>query len=183
MMKREAYRHAVNKVDDEVEQLAKMITEAKKIPIVIGGGHNNTYPLIKGTAKGWHKAGMIALAQINCINVWTLLEDAAHTAATAAEDLAKDFERIVKTASTSSKSTRAGSPSQCKGCMPIPVIGRALLFVGKNVVGFANLLELFLRGFVSRVPVRGGNPAPGELAVGFLQFLPGKPPLSTPSTS
>jgi formiminoglutamase len=59
----------VNKVDDEVEQLAKMITEAKKIPIVIGGGHNNTYPLIKGTAKGWHKAGVIPLAQINCINL------------------------------------------------------------------------------------------------------------------
>src|SRR5574339_512866 len=44
----EAYRHAVNTVDNEVEQLVKMITETKKIPIVIGGGHNNTYPLIKG---------------------------------------------------------------------------------------------------------------------------------------
>ena len=65
----EAYRHAVNKVDDEVEQLAKMIAEAKKIPLVIGGGHNNSYPLIKGTAKGWHKAGVIPLAQINCINL------------------------------------------------------------------------------------------------------------------
>ena len=65
----EAYRHAVNTVDDEVEQLAKMITEQKKIPIVIGGGHNNTYPLIKGAAKGWHKAGVLPLAQINCINL------------------------------------------------------------------------------------------------------------------
>jgi formiminoglutamase len=36
---------------------------------VIGGGHNNSYPLIKGTAKGWHKAGVIPLAQINCINL------------------------------------------------------------------------------------------------------------------
>jgi formiminoglutamase len=67
--KLEAYRHAVNTIDDEVEQLAKMITEAKKIPIVIGGGHNNAYPLIKGAAKGWHKAGAIPLAQINCINL------------------------------------------------------------------------------------------------------------------
>ena len=65
----EAYRHAVNKVDDEVEQLAKMIAETKKIPLVIGGGHNNSYPLIKGTAKGWHKAGVLQLAQINCINL------------------------------------------------------------------------------------------------------------------
>jgi formiminoglutamase len=67
--KLEAYRHAVNKIDDEVEHLAKLITESKKIPIVIGGGHNNSYPLIKGAAKGWHKAEVIPLAQINCINL------------------------------------------------------------------------------------------------------------------
>ncbi len=67
--KTEAYRHAVNTVDNEVEHLAKIITELKKIPIVIGGGHNNSYPLIKGAAKGWHKAGVIPLAQINCINL------------------------------------------------------------------------------------------------------------------
>src|SRR5688500_7551337 len=65
----EAYRHAVNTIDDEVEQLAKIITETKKIPIVVGGGHNNSYPLIKGAAKGWHKAGVLQLAQINCINL------------------------------------------------------------------------------------------------------------------
>lgn len=65
----EAYRHAVNMIDEEVEQLAKLITCAKKIPIAIGGGHNNSYPLIKGAAKGWHKAGIIPLAQINCINL------------------------------------------------------------------------------------------------------------------
>jgi len=65
----EAYRHAVNSIDDEVEHLVKIITEAKKIPVVIGGGHNNSYPLIKGAAKGWHKAGVLPLAQINCINL------------------------------------------------------------------------------------------------------------------
>ena len=65
----EAYRHALNTVDDEVENLVKIITEAKKIPIVIGGGHNNSYPLIKGAAKGWYKAGVLQLAQINCINL------------------------------------------------------------------------------------------------------------------
>lgn len=65
----EAYRHAVNTVDDEVEHLVKIITAAKKIPIAIGGGHNNSYPLIKGAAKGWHKAGLLPLAQINCINL------------------------------------------------------------------------------------------------------------------
>ena len=65
----EAYRHAVNTIDEEVEHLAKLITGANKIPVVIGGGHNNSYPLIKGAAKGWHKAGAIPLAQINCINL------------------------------------------------------------------------------------------------------------------
>jgi formiminoglutamase len=65
----EAYRHAVNTVDNEVEQLAKLITGQKKIPLVIGGGHNNSYPLIKGSAKGWHKAGVIPMAQINCVNL------------------------------------------------------------------------------------------------------------------
>jgi formiminoglutamase len=67
--KLEAYRHAVNTIDDEVEALIKLITSLKKIPIVIGGGHNNSYPLIKGAAKGWHKAGVLQLAQINCINL------------------------------------------------------------------------------------------------------------------
>lgn len=65
----EAYRHAVNTIDDEVEKLTKIITAAKKIPIVVGGGHNNSYPLLKGAAKGWFKAGSIPLAQINCINL------------------------------------------------------------------------------------------------------------------
>ena len=67
--KTDAYRHAVITIDEEVEQLAKIITESGKIPIAIGGGHNNAYPLIKGTAKGLHKAGRIPLAQINCINL------------------------------------------------------------------------------------------------------------------
>ena len=67
--KLEAYRHAVNGIDEEVEMLVKMITSSGRIPIVIGGGHNNAYPLIKGCAKGLHKAGRIPLAQINCINL------------------------------------------------------------------------------------------------------------------
>lgn len=64
-----AYRHAVNTIDNEVEELVKIITQYRKIPIVIGGGHNNAYPAIKGAAKGLHKAEMIPLAQINCINL------------------------------------------------------------------------------------------------------------------
>lgn len=65
----EAYRHAVITIDDEVESLIKIITSFNKIPIVIGGGHNNAYPLIKGSAKGLSKAGLIPMAQINAINL------------------------------------------------------------------------------------------------------------------
>jgi formiminoglutamase len=65
----DAYRHALNTVDDEVEHLVRMITATGRIPIVIGGGHNNAYPLIKGAAKGWHQFGSLPLAQINCINL------------------------------------------------------------------------------------------------------------------
>ncbi len=65
----EAYRHAVVQIDEEVENLAKHISSAGKIPIVIGGGHNNAYPLIKGTAKGLFRRGKLPLAQINAINL------------------------------------------------------------------------------------------------------------------
>ena len=65
----DAYRHAVNMIDEEVEELAKTITGCNKIPLAIGGGHNNAYPLIKGTAKGLLKTERVPLAQINCINL------------------------------------------------------------------------------------------------------------------
>lgn len=67
----EAYRHAVNVIDEEVENLIKMITQYRKIPVIIGGGHNNAYPAIKGAAKGLYKADLLQLAQINCINLDT----------------------------------------------------------------------------------------------------------------
>ncbi|MDE3236770.1 MAG: arginase family protein [Bacteroidota bacterium] len=67
--KLQAFRHAVNTIDDEVEQLVHIITQNKKLPLVIGGGHNNAYPCIKGAAKGWHKAGVLEIAQINAINL------------------------------------------------------------------------------------------------------------------
>ncbi len=64
-----AYRHAVTIVDAAVEQLMHLITQNKKMPIVIGGGHNNAYPCIRGAAKGWHKAGVLEIAEINAINL------------------------------------------------------------------------------------------------------------------
>ena len=67
----DAYRHAVSAIDEEVETMMKTIAASGKIPIVIGGGHNNSYPLIKGVSKGLHKAELLPLAQINCINLDT----------------------------------------------------------------------------------------------------------------
>jgi formiminoglutamase len=65
----EAYRHAVNTIDEEVENLIKVVCSVKKIPVIVGGGHNNSYPIIKGAAKGLYKADMLPLAQINVINL------------------------------------------------------------------------------------------------------------------
>jgi len=65
----QAYRHAVNAIDEEVEQLIHIITQNKKLPLVIGGGQNNAYPCICGAAKGWYKAGVLPLAKINAINL------------------------------------------------------------------------------------------------------------------
>jgi Arginase/agmatinase/formimionoglutamate hydrolase, arginase family len=64
-----AWRHAVVTIDDAVEELVRVIALHGKIPVVIGGGHNNAYPLIKGVAKGLYKAEQLPLAQINCINL------------------------------------------------------------------------------------------------------------------
>jgi formiminoglutamase len=64
-----AYRHAVNTIDEEVETLMKIITTAGKFPIVIGGGHNNAYPLLKGVSKGLFKNNEVPLAQLNAINL------------------------------------------------------------------------------------------------------------------
>lgn len=65
----EALRHAVNQIDEEVESLVKLLVAEEKTPIVIGGGHNNAYPLLKGSAKGLHAAQIIPLPQINAINL------------------------------------------------------------------------------------------------------------------
>lgn len=64
-----AYRSLVSRMDDSVEELVKIISQNQKIPIIIGGGHNNAYPAIKGAAKGLYKAEQIPLAQINCVNL------------------------------------------------------------------------------------------------------------------
>lgn len=43
-------RNLVSQIDKEVSHLVSVIVKNGKIPIVIGGGHNNSYGIIKGTA-------------------------------------------------------------------------------------------------------------------------------------
>ncbi|WP_447637213.1 formimidoylglutamase [Flavobacterium microcysteis] len=52
---------AVEKIDKEVSHIIFNIVKAGKIPIIIGGGHNNAYGNIKGTALAKGKA-------INAVN-------------------------------------------------------------------------------------------------------------------
>jgi formiminoglutamase len=45
----------VEKIDEKVNFLVEKIVSAEKIPIIIGGGHNNAYGNIKGTSKAIKK--------------------------------------------------------------------------------------------------------------------------------
>ena len=53
--------------------------------------------------------------------------------------------------------------------MAVSIVGRALLRIGKNAVGFRRFLELLLRRMVARIAVR--MILHRQLAVGALQFL------------
>ena len=50
-----------SQIDHKVSIVVKSITEANKIPIIIGGGHNNSYGNLKGASEGLN-------SKINCIN-------------------------------------------------------------------------------------------------------------------
>lgn len=54
-------RNLVSEIDKRVTDVISKIIEAKKIPIIVGGGHNNSYPIIKGCSLALHK-------KINVIN-------------------------------------------------------------------------------------------------------------------
>ncbi len=49
-------RKLVSKIDDNVTFLVSQIVSAGKIPIIIGGGHNNAYGNIKGTSLALKKS-------------------------------------------------------------------------------------------------------------------------------
>jgi len=61
MEERQQLSKAVEKIDKDVSHIIFTIVKAGKIPIIIGGGHNNSYGNIKGTALAKGKS-------INAIN-------------------------------------------------------------------------------------------------------------------
>ena len=52
----------VSEIDKQVANLVEIIVAAGKIPIAIGGGHNNAYGMLKGTSKALGK-------KVNAINI------------------------------------------------------------------------------------------------------------------
>jgi formiminoglutamase len=52
---RKKLNELVNQIDKDLAHIISCIIKANKIPIVIGGGHNNAYGNIKGTALGLGK--------------------------------------------------------------------------------------------------------------------------------
>ncbi len=52
---RKRLNQLVNKIDKEVSHIVCKIVKAGKIPIIIGGGHNNAYGNIKGSALAFGK--------------------------------------------------------------------------------------------------------------------------------
>lgn len=57
----ESLGELVSEIDKKVAPVIEQIIAAGKFPIVIGGGHNNSYGNLKGASKGLKK-------KINCIN-------------------------------------------------------------------------------------------------------------------
>lgn len=55
-------RGEVEEIDEAVSELISKIVAQNKIPIVIGGGHNNAYPILKGVSLAKNQA-------INAINL------------------------------------------------------------------------------------------------------------------
>ncbi len=55
-------RELVQTIDEQVTEVLKIVFQAGKIPIIIGGGHNNSYPNIKAASLGLQQ-------KINCVNL------------------------------------------------------------------------------------------------------------------
>jgi formiminoglutamase len=61
-------RTIVSLIDDYVTPVIEMIINSGKEAIVIGGGHNNAYPCIKGTVNALKKSGRLQSKGIHVLN-------------------------------------------------------------------------------------------------------------------
>jgi formiminoglutamase len=64
----EKLRKLVEFIDARVIENVELIVACGKIPIVIGGGHNNSYPIIKAVNEALRKSGRIKRKGINVVN-------------------------------------------------------------------------------------------------------------------
>ncbi len=58
----EQLRDLVNNIDDRVTAILKLIFNAGKIPIIIGGGHNNCYPILRALSQQFNQS-------VNVVNI------------------------------------------------------------------------------------------------------------------
>src|SRR6266566_590012 len=93
-----------------------------------------------------------------------------NSAATAAEDLPENIERIVESAAKAAPAVR-------KRGVSVPIVGSPLISVDQDVVGLAQFLKFFLGVRIIRILVR--MELDRELAIGALDFIlvrtPGHP--------
>lgn len=64
----ERLRKLVEFIDGRVVEIVETIILANKIPIIIGGGHNNTYPIIKGVNEALRRCKKNSVKGINAVN-------------------------------------------------------------------------------------------------------------------
>jgi hypothetical protein len=95
------------------------------------------------------------------------LENSAAESA-AAENFAKDFERVMKTATT-----EPGTSLRERGVTEA-IVSRALVRIHQDVVRFAQFLKFFLGVWIVRILIR--MELYGELAIGSFDFLIGGSP-------
>ncbi|MEO8794037.1 MAG: formimidoylglutamase [Daejeonella sp.] len=58
----EQLRDLVNNIDHRVTEILKLIFNAGKIPIIVGGGHNNSYPILRALSQQFNQS-------VNVVNI------------------------------------------------------------------------------------------------------------------
>jgi formiminoglutamase len=62
-------RALVTELDARVESIVSEVSRSGKTLLVVGGGHNNCYPIISGMANGLFEAGLTATRTVNAVNL------------------------------------------------------------------------------------------------------------------